>query len=283
MGLIYIALSVGCSLTIAHFLKLSERADTRLVNVLTINYLIATVISFSISGNNLTRESLISPELLLFTTVLGAFFILNFFIYSFSIHNNGMGISIAAMRLSLVIPICLSLFFYGEYIQPIQYVGIMMVFPALYLMIAKIENAKVKSLKSTVFLLLLFVFNGMIDASLKVFERKFSAEIPEYLFLALIFSSSFIIGSIYLIAQKNFTFSKKEFFYGIIVGIANLYSSFFILLALKEMAGAIVFSITNVANVVLGALIGIIIWKDALTARQKAGLILALISILILI
>lgn len=283
MGLFYIALSVGCSLTIAHFLKLSEKADTRLVNVLTINYLIATAISFSISGNDLIGESSTSPELLLFTTVLGAFFILNFFIYSVSIQKNGIGISIAAMRLSVVIPICLSLFFYGEYIQPIQYVGIMMVFPAFYLMIAKIENAKLESFKSTFILLLLFVFNGMIDASLKIFERKFSADIPEYLFLALIFSSSFIIGSIYLITQKNFTFSKRELFYGIIIGIANLYSSFFLLLALKEMAGAIVFSITNVANVVLGALIGVLIWKDTLTAKQKAGLILALISILILI
>lgn len=283
MGFFYIALSVACSLAIAHFLKLSKDKSLRLTPVLIINYLIASIISFAISGNELIQSDSIAPIVLIFSFVLGAIFIANLFVYSTSLDRIGMGISIAAMRMSLVIPIGISLFVYDEAIESLKYVGILLVFLALYLMIPKTDSSKKIAIKSSIFPLLLFLMTGFADTSLKIFERELSSNLPEYGFLGLIFSSSFIIGSVYLLIKKDFSFSKKEVFYGILVGIANLYSSFFLLLALQEMKGALVFSITNISNVVLGAVIGFLVWKDELTILQKVGILLATFSIILLI
>lgn len=283
MGLIYISLSVCCSLAIAHFLKVAQKANQRLIQVLTINYLIALLLSFVISRNEFNSGLLVNPSILLFAALLGAIFIANLFVYSASLNRIGMGISVAAMRMSLVIPIGLSLFIYDEQINPIKYVSIALVFVALYLMLPKSTSNGLDKIKDSIFPILLFLMTGIADASLKVFEREFTPHIPEYIFLGFIFSSSFIIACIYLAIKKEFNFSKKEVLYGIIIGVANLYSSFFLLLALQEMMGSLVFSITNVSNVVLGAIIGFIVWKDELTYLQKLGILIATISIVLLL
>jgi len=283
MGLLYIACSVVCSIGIAHFLKLAKVKSLRLIQVLIVNYLTASIVSFSITGQDISFSQVLDPVVFSFSIILGAIFIANLFIYSASIDKIGMGISIAAMRISLVIPIGVSLIIYGETINSLKYAGILLVLVALYLMIPKSNSFKELDIKNSIFPLLLFLMTGLADASLKIFEREFISNLPEYAFLGLIFSSSFIIGSIYLLFKKEYSFSKKEVFYGILIGIANLYSSFFLLLALQEMQGSLVFSLTNVSNVVIGAIIGFLVWKDELSVLQKTGIVLATFSIILLI
>ncbi|MFV1885566.1 MAG: hypothetical protein ACMZ7B_13835 [Balneola sp.] len=283
MGLIYISLSVACSLTIAHFLKVSERSESRILNVLCINYITAATISFFLSDNSFRSVSDIPEAVILLAVILGLIFIANLFVYSASIDRIGMGISIAAMRMSLAIPVGISLFLYNEQISGLQYAGMFLVFVSLYLLLPKVKAQKLGLSISVLLPVFLFVMTGIADASLKVYEREFAGFLSEYAFLGLIFFSAFIIGISLLVYKKELSFSGREILYGIIVGLANLYSSYFLILALQEMKGSIVFPITNISNVVLGALIGIIIWKDNPSNRQKGGLILALISILILI
>ncbi len=283
MGLLYITLSVACSLTIAHLLKLSEQSKSRVLNILCINYITAASVSFFLSDSSAPLSEDFPEYLILLALFLGLIFIANLFIYSTSIDKIGMGISIAAMRMSLAIPIGLSIIFYNEQISVVQYIGMLLVFISLYLLLPRIKSNTLSLRSSIMFPVLLFAMTGIADASLKVYEREFSGVISEYGFLSMIFSSAFIFGTSILIFKKELSFKPKEIIYGIIIGLANLYSSFFLILALQEMNGSIVFSITNIANVVLGALIGIIIWKDTLSTKQKGGLVLALISILILI
>lgn len=283
MGLLFIACSVACSISIAHFLKLAKVKSLRLIQVLIVNYLTASIVSFTITGQDLSVNQILDPVVFSFSILLGAIFIANLFIYSASIDRIGMGISIAAMRMSLVIPIGISLIIYGETINSLKYAGIILVFIALYFIIPKSNSFKELDIKNSIFPLLLFLMTGLADASLKIFEREFISNLPEYAFLGLIFSSSFIIGSIYLLIKKEYSFSRKEVFYGILIGIANLYSSFFLLLALQEMQGSLVFSLTNVSNVVIGAIIGFLVWKDELSVLQKTGIVLATFSIILLI
>ncbi|GAB5408890.1 MAG: hypothetical protein BalsKO_12550 [Balneolaceae bacterium] len=92
MGLVYMALSVACSLSIAHFLKLAKAQSLALVSVLVVNYLTASIISFTISGRDLTDNDIFEPSILIFSIALGVVFIANLFIYSASLNKLGMGI-----------------------------------------------------------------------------------------------------------------------------------------------------------------------------------------------
>lgn len=280
MGLLYIGLSVFCSICIAHLLKLVRKAELSIIPVLVINYLTASIISFlSSDAHFMLGET--SGTTYAFAIVTGCLFIINFFLYSFSLNKNGVGISIAAMRLSLVLPVIISLFVYSEYLEIRNYIGIGFVFIALMLLIP--FSTSEKGLKFSGSLILLFVLNGLVDVLLKIYDRELATSITKDLFLFLIFISAFIFGSIYLLSRKQFKFDKKSIFYGFLIGIVNLYSSFFLLLALEELSGALVFSATNILNVFLGTLLGVLYWKDQLKKIQLWGLSLAMLAIILLI
>lgn len=283
MGLTYLALSVFFSLSVAQVLKLLEIGKVRVLNTLVINYLVAAIIStISTDWDSLDTSVSLLP-IWFHAGFLGILFIANFIIYSKSIDNNGMGVSIAAMRMSLVFPIVLSLTVYNEPVSLGLIIGIILSFVALFLLIPKLKSAVRRNPKITMLPILLFIISGVSDAGLKVFEQEFSTFMTEAQFLSALFLFAFITGLSILGARNALNFKKKELLYGLLLGIVNLYSSFFILLALKDIPGSVVFPLSNLSIVFLGSFIGIVIWKDKFTTRQWVGLVIASISIFLLV
>lgn len=282
MGLIFILLSTACSLTIAQVLKQAREKNISLMQVLVFNYLTAVIISLFLNPD-ITAFKHVELPLIVLAGTMGFIFIANLFVYSASLHRSGMGISIAAMRVSLVIPVGVSILVFGERIDGTQWIGVILVFLALALMLPRIRINKIDGMKDAMFPLLLFVMTGIADTSMKVYERVYSTAIPEYAFLSLIFAFSLLFGMLVLQRGDGFRFTLSSMIYGVIVGVANLYSSFFLLKALSFLSGSLVFSLVNILNVIFGALIGYLVWKDLLTNKQKAGLAVAALSIVLLI
>lgn len=285
-GWIFIILSALTSILIAHFLKLSESRDLNTIRVLTVNYFVASVAALFLnihSGPDIEQIELISQPILL-SGFVGAIFIANFFFYSKSVFHNGVGISIAAMRISLIIPVLLSTIWYMELLSLVQWVGVFLVFATLFLLLPRKRKVDFKIKKESGWLLLLlFLGTGVGDASLKVFESEYSEIIGKELFMGFVFLTAFIIGIMTLVIRREFQFNLKEMMLGMAIGIPNLLTSIFLIMALERMNGAVVYSSVNVLTVVGGTMIGIIIWKDHFTKTQWAGILLTIISIVLLI
>ncbi len=283
MGFLFLCVSAFFSLLVAQFLKLAEIQPVRVLNVLVINYLAALIISFfSIDWVGFEEQKGLIP-VLIHAAILGFLFIINFMIYSRSIDKNGMGVSIAAMRMSLVFPIILSLLVYKEAATTALITGIVLSFAALLLLVPSSKKEKKKQLKFATLPIMLFIISGITDSGLKIFEQEFSLFFHESKFLASLFFFAFITGSLILVFRNEFNFKWKEVVLGVVLGIVNLYSSYFLLLALKELPGSIVFPIVNLSIVFAGTLIGVIFWKDKPQKRQWVGLVLASISIMLLV
>jgi drug/metabolite transporter (DMT)-like permease len=286
MGLLFIALSVCCSLAIAQILKLAENRTLNVLRILVINYLAGFLISllnskeFSIFPG---IDTLANSWLIGLIFILGLLFIANMLVYSKSIDRVGMGVSIAAMRMSLIFPIGVSLFVFGENLQSLKYIGILLALGSLLLMVPRIKTKGISGLSDAWLPVLIFLMTGFADSGLKVYERLFSMRISEELFVSGIFLISFLIGLIILLKREKFHFSFTEIVYGTITGVVNLYSSIFLIYALKLMPGSIVFPIVNVALVILGTFIGVWFWKDKPTPKQWGGLAIAILSIFLLL
>jgi len=283
MGFIFLALSALFSLTVAQVLKLIEIKSLRVLNVLVINYFVAVLISvFSTDWAGFSEQTGFVP-VLIHSAFLGFLFIVNFLIYSKSIDKNGMGISIAAMRMSLVFPILLSLLIYDEEVTSGLVIGIILTFVSLILLVPSVKKNRKVQLKFAVLPIMLFIISGVTDSGLKIFEREFSIIFNESQFLASLFFFAFATGALILFVRKQLFFKWKELVYGILLGVVNLYSSYFILVALKEIPGSIVFPVANLSIVFVGTFIGVIFWKDRPDKRQWIGLALASISIVLLV
>ncbi|WP_018126438.1 EamA family transporter [Balneola vulgaris] len=283
MGYLFITLSAFFSISVAQILKLVEIKSLRVLNVLVINYLIAVVVSaLSTDWSNIAEQKAFLP-IILHSSFLGVLFIVNFLLYSKSIDKNGMGISITAMRMSLVFPILLSLWVYQEPFTLHLGIGILLTFVALILLIPRSKKGEKVQLKYMLLPVFLFFISGITDSGLKVFEQEFSIFFDEPKFLTALFFFAFLTGSVVLLARKQFNFRKKEWAFGTILGIVNLYSSYFILLALKEIPGSITFPVVNLSIMFIGTLIGVWMWKDNPQKRQWIGLFVASIAILLLV
>lgn len=283
-GWIFILMSSGCSVLIAHLLRLIEFKKMDTLRVLTVNYLVATIIAF-LTVENIPADYnffVLTPVIIL-SVCAGVIFIANFFIYSKSVFNNGVGVSVAAMRISLIIPVLLSTFWYQEYLTGREWLGILLVFITLILLLPAKRNLFKSPYNAAWLLVLLFFFTGLGDSSLKVYEADFSMLITQELFMGFIFLVAFLSGILTLIIQRNLAFNRYEYFLGVTIAIPNLYSAIFLIEALSLMSGGIVYSITNLLTVIGATLLGIWRWGDKLTTSQWIGLGLTLISILLLI
>lgn len=284
MGFIFIFLSAGCSLAIAHFLKHSGVYGHSILKILTINYLIAFGIA---AGHSIAGGINPVPDFplwfWLFAVFIGILFISNFFVFGKSVHVNGVGVSVAAMRISLLVPVLLSMVFYREEITILKMAGIVLVFAALGILIVARSDVKIGVIGSQGLLLLLFVFSGIADGSMKVYEEEMQHAASEYQFMSVVFLTAFLIGLAITVYQKSLTFNRSEITLGLLVGLPNLFTSIFLIRAFAYLDGSIVYSMVNMIIVAGGALIGRFFWKDQISARQWAGILFAILAIAVLV
>lgn len=284
-GWIFILLSAGCSVSIAHFLKLVEFKKLNTVRVLTVNYFIATTAAFLLPGNSAGFNMDLSTALpaLILAVIVGVIFIANFFIYSKSVNYNGVGVSVAAMRISLIIPVLLSTLWYLDLLTPLQWIGVMTVFAALFLLLPNKRKMLREPLSAAWLLVLLFLGTGLGDGSLKIYEVEFAEMLSKQQFMGLVFLSAMFVGLMVMGIRKNWKINSEELLFGIAIGIPNLYSAIFLIEALQRLNGAIVYSSVNILIVLGATLLGMMRWNDKLSRLQWAGIIFTIVAILLLL
>lgn len=285
MAYLYLLLSSACSLLIAHLLKLTEMKGLRTLNTLTVNYLIASIVAFAVGGAQSAAVGISWPQfsLLGFCVIVGAFFIGNFIAYGKSVHINGVGVTIAAMRLSLLIPVIISVYFYREFLGLWKIVGILLVFGSLVLLIPRKKSVKIGKIDASWLLVVIFLVTGLSDASLKVYNEELSLSLNETLFMGWVLLGAFLIGFIFSLVKQGPLVTKKEFKMGAVIGVPNLYSSIFLIFALDDISGAVAFSMVNVVNVLGGTMLGLLLWDDNVSLKQWGGIAIALTAILLLV
>lgn len=283
---VYILLSSGCTVLVAHLLRYIEFKKLNTLRVLTINYAIAAIVAFASSSQPVFLAEHQPGDftyILLLATIVGVIFIANFFFYSKSVYLNGVGISVAAMRISLIIPVLLSTFWYREFLAIREWTGVILVFVTLYLLLPEKKSLFQHPFHAAWLLVILFVFTGIGDSSLKVFEVDFSDILAKEQFMGFVFISSFLVGLVTLSIRKQWKLTKNEIILGLLIGIPNLYSAIFLIEALSKMSGAIVYTAANLFTVIGATSLGVYFWNDKINRLQWIGLVLTIVSILLLI
>lgn len=284
-GWIYIVLSTISSVLIAHFFKISEGRKLNTIRVITVNYLIAFPSAFLLYGSQ-DRADVLLNELfvpILMAVVVGVVFIFNFFIYSKSVNLNGVGISIAAMRISLIVPVLISTIWYLELLTLNQWFGLLLVFVVLYLLLPNKKSLLKGSLSAGWLLPLLFLGTGIGDGSLKVYESEFNQILSKGEFMGVVFLTAFLVGVVTVFYKRQWQFKKMEILIGVCIGIPNMLSAVFLIEALERMNGAVVYSLVNVLSVIGGTFLGVVFWEDRFTKMQWLGIVLTISSILLLL
>ncbi|WP_316821981.1 EamA family transporter [Pedobacter gandavensis] len=280
--MIYLIISIFCSVTVAVLLKLARRYKINVLQAITWNYLFAIALSFIFfkpSIAELTNAKL-SPVYL----CLGVLLPLVFWFLGASIRNIGIARTDIAQRLSLFISILAAYFLFGDQFNTLKILGLCFGFTAIIFTLYR-KSASLTTGGNWIYPLLVFFGFGIIDILFKQI-----AQIKDLAYtssLILTFAISFVISLLsilYLAVVKQQKLELVNFACGAVLGFFNFGNILFYLKAHREMADhpSTVFAAMNIGVIILGTLVGVFLFKEKLNKLNYLGLALALIAIILI-
>jgi drug/metabolite transporter (DMT)-like permease len=262
-------------------LKHAGHNNQREMHVYFINYLVAGSLALLLSESELsalfTKETFL---LLIFGVMVGVLYISNLIIMGRSMIDNGIGLTVSIMRISLVLPVIFAIVFFDENISILRAIGLLIAFGALGLLFR--PDGRDRNKKAILYLVTIFLIAGLGDISLKFFESMQTPAIDEWLFMAIIFGTCGIISLLFILFSSKPMPSSSESISGFLIGVPNLLASVFVLIALDQLPASVVFPSVNLIVIVLGTVWGAIYWKDRLTKRNYIIIGLAVVAIVLL-
>lgn len=278
--MIFLILAIICSTSLGLILKHGRVKNSNTVLLINANYLTASTIAFAFVifkyGFNFSFQSL------LFGLALGFLFVSTFLLFSKSISLAGTALATVSARLSILIPVVLSIIFFSESPNLKMLFGFVLALITLYLFYLSLKNhnAHLEAGNKYLYLFLLLVGIGFVDFAMKLFEHNFPKD-EKGLFVFTIFGSAFIYTSTYL-KVKNIKFDAGTYQLGLLLGIPNVLAIHFLLAALGELPAIIVFPIQNIGVIVLTAVAAYIFWKEQINLYGKIALAVGIAAILLL-
>lgn len=281
--IISILLNTYVGIIFRHF----EKYNINLLNTIVINYAVCVIVGCIVSNSFPLNPQLISQSFIPWAILLGTMFIIVFNLIAFSTIKNGVTITQASNKLSLAIPVLFAILFLGDKLNVFKIIGVLLALCSVYL-INKTKQTKVSKEKALWQILPLFIFigSGSIDIISKYVEKTYiSSEIILnhfliFSFFVAAFLGGFIIFFRFLIQKKKVLW--KEIILGIILGIPNYFSIYFLIKALKSsgLSASAAIPINNIGIVICVTFYGFYIFKEKLSKVNFLGLIMAIISIL---
>ncbi len=282
----YIFLSICCSVIVSVLLKLAKRYQIDVYQAITWNYSAAIFLTWVFFRPHIVLANLQHGPIYTYLS-LGILLPSLFVVIAVSIRLSGIVLTDVAERLSLFIPIIAAFLLFGEALNTIRITGISIGVVAMICLIPwkqKVSSRR-KSTYAWFYLFLIFIGMGVIDVLLKQIA-KFT-EVPFTTSLFIVFILAFIvafIGLIYQVFTKKMRFSWPHILIGWVLGAANFGNILFNIKAHQALANqpSTVFSTMNIGVIVMGALVGLFIFREKLSRLNLAGIILAIIAIVII-
>lgn len=284
--MIYLTLSILSSTVILVLFKLFKTHKVHNEQAIVFNYLIACICGLLAFDQSISLSHIVASEWVLGALLLGFLFVFIFNVMALTAQKNGLSVVSVASKMSVVIPVIAGVTLYHEVLDYQSILGILVALTAVIL--SSLKNKDTINLKDSLYLpFILFLGSGIIDAALKYFETTHvpNNEIP--LFSATIFFSAGFFGLIQQFLTKKMVLNQSLITSGVAgtaLGIVNYFSVFFLLktLQLEQFQSATIFTINNVAIVVLGSLLGFVIFKESLSKWNLAGVGLGILAILLM-
>ena len=280
-----LAISICCSSLIFVIFKLYAVYKIDTLYAIITNYVVACLVGLFFYSGEINPSEIVHQPWFLGTLLLGFLFIVVFNLIAKTSQTVGVSVASVATKMSLVIPVIFGILVYKEELGIIKVIGILLALAAVYF--ASIKEKQISIKKSALILpILVFLGSGIIDTSIKYVQEVHIKENEFPLFSATVFGAAAMVGLVFIgfkTLKTPFKINLRNVLGGISLGIPNYFAIYYILRALQNpiLNSASVFTINNVAIVILSTLLGIILFKEQISLKNWGGIALAIISIIL--
>jgi drug/metabolite transporter (DMT)-like permease len=286
--MIYLILCILSSTSIFIVFKLLNKLRVSTVNAIVINYFTAGVLGLIVIGGG--DYDPVGAAWFRMALINGFLFVFMFFVIGYSSRVAGITITSLTTKLSVVIPVLFSILRFGEEITIYKVAGMILALAAIVMIVYKPANTGVAkgSIREAIWLpVILFLGAGFIDSLIKYSQEVYVTQDDTLAFA----TTTFLVAAITSVGFRlTVRFEKEENRWyrllagGVALGVVNFGSLYFLVMALgsPHIASSVVFGINNIGIVLLSVIAGMVLFGERLSALNKAGIIVAIISIVIL-
>ena len=283
--MIFLILTILQSTAIFVVMKLFTRFRIDNWQAITVNYVVAAAFGFIIYRGHVSPSVIIGRPWFEFALLLGLTFILTFIIFALSAQKVGVALTSVASKMSVVVPVIAGIILLGERVNLLTGLGVLTALIAFYLTLGRGKKSSFPK-QYVIFPLLLFIGNGVNDSLMKFTKYRFVDDTNDLiLFLSMVFLAALVLGlinSALRYARRKYIISGRNIVAGIILGLLNFGSTFYILKSMGLYDSAVVFPIANAGIVSLSALTGFFVFREKLSGKNIAGIVLAIIAIILI-
>jgi len=250
-----------------------------------VNYVVAAALGLAVSTQSIHINQIAEKSWLWGAVGIGFLFIVLFQLMAKVSQMLGVSRVSIAVKMSVVLPVVAGIWLFGEHLSSLSWLGVLLALAAVFL-----GTYKKKETQATVSILILlmpvvlFLGSGLVDISMKYAQHFWLQTNEEALFSAVLFGSAFLWGilfSVYQIFIKKIMPQWRDLFGGILLGIPNFGSIYFLLKTLDTSGwpSAAIYPVNNVAIVLLSAILGVAFFKETMSKINLIGLASGLLAI----
>ncbi|TAL72516.1 MAG: DMT family transporter [Rhodanobacter sp.] len=275
--MIYVLLAAVCSVLVSVLLKLAKRHGVDVPQAVAWNYVVAALLAAWLLAPSLAPlrtpatpwPALVALALLLPTifVALGA-----------SVRHAGIVRSDAAQRLSLLLSLIAAFVLFGERLDGWKLAGCGLGLAALIGMVWRHGHPRSDGRAAWVWPLTVFVGFAAIDV---LFKRVAAAGVPLGSALLAMFTLALPVAFALAAWHSRGRFNRRSALGGAALGACNFGNILYYLKAHRALPEhpALVFASMNLGVVMLGALAGVLVFRERLSRLNLAGVALALVAI----
>ncbi len=275
----FLFLAIICVSVITITIRFSESRISGKISMLAINYFTCMIIAGLDMGiNNILPEVDGTVSALVLGIINGTFFTASLMFTQYNIKKNGIVLPSIFSRLGgLLIPLALSVWIFKEILKNTQVIGVLIAVVSIIIINYEKEHTVATS-KLPLFIL--FLIDGCSTFMSKIFEETGNNSLsPQFLFYT--FTTAFLCCLAVVLYKKEKP-GKSEIFFGIILGLSNFFSAHFLLKALEEVPGVIVYPTYGVVGILILSLAGIFLFGERLKMKQWVTIGAILIAVVLL-
>ncbi|MDZ4072344.1 MAG: EamA family transporter [Sediminibacterium sp.] len=285
--MIYLIGSIVLTSYLTLSFKACEKYGVNVFQAIVFNYITCVITGSIINGAFPIHMENIQTPWFGWAMIMGVMFVSIFNIVAITAQKNGVAVASVANKLSLIIPVILSVYLYQETVAGWKAVGVGLALVAVVLTCyTNAEKGHTAQKNKWVYLLplVLFISSGLLDALINHVQLTYVTAENNNDYLVSSFFSAATIGSLLLLIQlirRKQVFVWKNLLAGMLIGIPNYFSIWCLVHFLQESPWQTSASIpvNNMGIVLFSAVVAWILFKERLTKINWLGILLSLVAI----
>ncbi len=267
--------------------KLFPKYNIDNLQAITINYFVSFALGSFLLGKWAISSNFFSQDWFPFALFLAVVFIIGFNITAITFQKFGITFTTIVQKMSLIIPVCIAILYFSEKAGIVKFIGILTAMGSIILINLKNKGSDTQFelllKKYWYYPLFTLIISGVVELILLYMEKKSITSGNDIEFVTILFGMAGLLGLIIMITRYFYgiktIFSVKNLIAGILLGVPNFFTIYFLVLLLAKWDGTVVFPINNVGILSISAIVAVLFFKEKINRNRLIGLSLAILSI----